>query len=78
MDNQTTTFLKFCYNFPYDFKDRMIKHYGESLGNHFIEKWKGYTTSKGNNFVGMIWMYMDMTTDHQETFIKLTEEYYGE
>lgn len=70
-----TEFLTFAYCFPYDMEDRMQKYFGHSLGNHFMEKWRGFTNAKKNNFFGMIMMYMDMGDENKYEFERLIRDY---
>jgi len=69
-------FLRFCYNFPFDIKDRFAEYYGKSLGEHFYRKFLGYTKDLPNSFYGMIRMYSEMTDNNREIFIKLINDYY--
>lgn len=74
--NTVDTFLKFCYNFPFDIKERFIEYYGESLGNHFHKKFEGYTIKRENSFFGMVEMYQNMTTNNQIIFMEIVNDYY--
>lgn len=71
-------FLSFCYNYPMDIKDRFLKYYGENLGNHFYKSFQYNVSRVPNTFYGMIDTFSGMTTDHQETFMKMVNDYYEE
>lgn len=70
------TFLKFCYCFPYDIKDRFINTFGESMGKHFYKKYRGYCKKKEDNFTAMIYTVGDMTPSNKALFMEMVNKYY--
>ena len=73
----TTEFLKFCYNFPMNIKDLMIDVYGE-MAEHFYKKFIYYTEKYSNNFIGMVYMYIEMTDNNKIKFHELISKYNNE